>query len=72
MKPERDYRVEAGGDLGSPREFSLEKLQPPEIVGQVGQPGARSGASSVVAGDRSRMRFLCPHASDDSGSDLWT
>ena len=38
MKPERDYRVEAGGDLGSPREFSLEKLRRPEIVGQVDNP----------------------------------
>jgi hypothetical protein len=38
MKPEQDDRLEAGGDLGSPREFSLEKLQPPEIVGQVDNP----------------------------------
>jgi len=38
MKPDHDNRLEAGGDLGSPREFSLEKLQPPEIVGRVGNP----------------------------------
>jgi hypothetical protein len=38
MKPERDYRLEAGGDLSTPREFSLEELQQPEIVGQVDNP----------------------------------
>ena len=38
MKPERDYRLEGRGDLGSPREFSLGKRQRPEIVGQVGNP----------------------------------
>jgi hypothetical protein len=38
MKPDHDDRLEAGGDLGSPREFSLEKLQPPEIVGRVDNP----------------------------------
>jgi hypothetical protein len=35
MKPEQDDRLEAGVDLDSPREFPLEKLEPPEIVGQV-------------------------------------
>jgi len=38
MKPERDYRLEAEGDLGSPREFSLEELQPPKIVGRMDNP----------------------------------
>jgi hypothetical protein len=38
MKPDQDDRLEAGGHLGSPREFSLEKLQPPEIVGRVDNP----------------------------------
>jgi hypothetical protein len=38
MKPEQDDRVEAGGDLGSPKEFSLEKLPRPEIVGEVRNP----------------------------------
>jgi hypothetical protein len=38
MKPEQDDRLEAEGDLGSPREFSLERLQPPEIVGEVRNP----------------------------------
>jgi hypothetical protein len=34
MKQEQDDRLEVRGNLGSPREFSFEKLQPPEIVGQ--------------------------------------
>jgi hypothetical protein len=38
MKPDQDNRLEAGGNLGSPREFSVERLQPPEIVGQVDNP----------------------------------
>ena len=38
MKPEQDDWLEAGGDLGSPREFSLEKLPRPEIIGQVDNP----------------------------------
>jgi hypothetical protein len=38
MKPERYDRLEAGGVVGPPRKFSLEKLQPPEIVGQVENP----------------------------------
>jgi hypothetical protein len=38
MKPEQDDRLEAGGDLGSPREFSVERLQQPEIVGEVRNP----------------------------------
>jgi hypothetical protein len=38
MKPEQDDRLEAGGDLGSPREFSVERLQQPEIVGHVDNP----------------------------------
>ena len=38
MKPDHDNRLEAGGDLGSPREFCLEKLPRPEIIGQVENP----------------------------------
>jgi hypothetical protein len=38
MKPEHDDGSEAGGDLSKPGEFSLERLQPPEIVGQVDNP----------------------------------
>ena len=38
MKPDHDKRLEAGGDLGSPREFSLEKLPRPAIIGQVDNP----------------------------------
>ena len=38
MKPERDYRLEAEGDLSQPGEFSLERLPPPAIVGQVDNP----------------------------------
>jgi hypothetical protein len=38
MKPERYDRLEAGDVVGPPREFSLERLQPPEIVGQVDNP----------------------------------
>src|SRR6202023_2414123 len=41
MKPEQDDRLEAGGDLGWPREF--EKLQPPEIVGRVDDPVLEAG-----------------------------
>jgi hypothetical protein len=38
MKPEQDDRLEAGGDLSTAREFSVERLPPPEIVGQVDNP----------------------------------
>ena len=38
MKPEQDDHLEAGGVLDSPREFSHENLQQPEIVGQVDNP----------------------------------
>ena len=38
MKPEQDDWVGTRGVVGPPREFSLEKLQPPEIVGQVDNP----------------------------------
>ena len=38
MKPDRNDWLEGAGDLGEPREFSLEKLQPPEIVGKVRNP----------------------------------
>jgi phosphatidylserine/phosphatidylglycerophosphate/cardiolipin synthase-like enzyme len=38
MKPEQDDRLEAGGDLSTAREFSVERLPPPEIVGEVGNP----------------------------------
>jgi hypothetical protein len=38
MKPEQDYHLEAGGDLSEPSEFSVERLQPPEIVGEVANP----------------------------------
>jgi hypothetical protein len=38
MKPERFDRLEAGVDLGSRRGFSVERLQRPEIVGQVDNP----------------------------------
>jgi hypothetical protein len=35
MKPERDDRLPAGGDFSQPRECNPERLQPPEIVGQI-------------------------------------
>jgi hypothetical protein len=38
MKPEQDNRLEAGDDRGKPGEFSLGKLPPLEIVGQVDNP----------------------------------
>jgi hypothetical protein len=38
MKPDHDDRLEAGGVLDSPREFSVERLQRPEIVGEVRNP----------------------------------
>jgi hypothetical protein len=38
MIPEQDDRLEAGGNLSKPGEFSLEELQPPEIVGQMANP----------------------------------
>jgi len=38
MKPERDDRLEAGSVLSSAREFPLQKLQRPEIVGEVTNP----------------------------------
>src|SRR5207245_5171224 len=53
LKPEQDDRLEAGGVLGQPKECSLERLQPPEIV------GAGNGTSSVVAGARSRLVLRC-------------
>jgi hypothetical protein len=37
MKPDDD-RLEAGGDLREPGEFYLERLQPPQIVGQLANP----------------------------------
>jgi hypothetical protein len=38
MKPDHDDHLEAGSDLGKPTECSLEKLQRPEIVGEVDNP----------------------------------
>ena len=38
MKPEQDDRLEAGGDLSKPGEFSLRELSPLEIVRQVDNP----------------------------------
>ena len=38
MKPEPDDRIGARGGLSQPREFSLERLEPPKIVGQVENP----------------------------------
>ena len=38
MKGEQHDRLEAGGDLSEPRECSPERLQPPEIVGEVKNP----------------------------------
>jgi hypothetical protein len=38
MKPDRDDRLEAGGDLSQPSETFLERLHRPEIVGQVDNP----------------------------------
>jgi hypothetical protein len=38
MKPEQDDRLEPGGDLSTPGEAPVERLQPPEIVGQVDNP----------------------------------
>lgn len=38
MKPEKDDRLEAGGDLSKPGESCLGKLPPPEIVGQIDKP----------------------------------
>jgi hypothetical protein len=34
MKPDHNDRLEAGGDLGSPREFSLERLRPQRLSGR--------------------------------------
>jgi hypothetical protein len=38
MKPEQDDRLERAGDHSTPREFSVEKLPPPEIVGELADP----------------------------------
>jgi hypothetical protein len=38
MKPEQDDRLEPGGDLSKLGEFSLERLLPPQIVGQMDNP----------------------------------
>jgi hypothetical protein len=38
MKPGQRDRLGADGDLNEPRECSLGKLRPPEIVGEVGNP----------------------------------
>jgi hypothetical protein len=38
MKPEQDHHLEARSVLGSAREFPLQKLQQPKIVGQVDNP----------------------------------
>jgi len=59
MKPKQADPLEAGGDLGSPREFHLERLQPPQIVGELANPVLKKGAPSLVAGVRSRLRILC-------------
>ena len=38
MRPGRNDWLEGAGDLTTRREFSVERLQPPEIVGQVDNP----------------------------------
>jgi hypothetical protein len=38
MKSEQDHHLEARSVLGSAREFPLQKLQRPQIVGQVDNP----------------------------------
>ena len=38
MQPEQDDRLEAGGNLSKPGEFSLKEPPPPEIVGQMDTP----------------------------------
>jgi hypothetical protein len=38
MKPDRDDWLQGAGDLSELGEFSLEKLQSPEIIGQVDNP----------------------------------
>jgi hypothetical protein len=38
MKPDRNDRLEGAGDLSTAREFSVERLPRPEIVGEVRNP----------------------------------
>jgi hypothetical protein len=61
MKPEQDNRLEPGGNLSKPGEFSLKELQPPEIVGQMDNPVLERIRRLWWRVFDRVLRFLCAH-----------
>ena len=71
IKSEQDDRLGSRGVLSQLRGCSLERLQPPKIVGEVENRTLEIGSSALLPSVRSRLRLHCAPAAVDIRPHPW-